>query len=119
MSLWVALGAGIGAGARAGLWWLLPFCGTLAANFAGSVLIGVLAALPLSPRARAFGMSGFCGGFTTFSLFGFETLILLQMGSYAAAALYVAATLALSLGGAALGLRLGKRLHLAQNTPPG
>ena len=119
MSLWVALGAGIGAGARAGLWWLLPIYGTLAANVAGSVLIGLLAALPLSPRARSFGMTGVCGGFTTFSLFGLETLIFLQAGNYAAAALYVSATLALSLGGVAFGLRLGKRVHLARNTPPG
>lgn len=119
MSLWVALGAAFGAGARAGLWWLLPIYGTLAANFAGSVLIGLLAALPLSPRVRAFGMTGFCGGFTTFSLFGYETIGLIQAGSFATATLYIAATLVLALGGAAMGLSLGKRLHLARNTPRG
>lgn len=119
MSLWVALGAGLGAGARAGLWWLLPLYGTLAANAVGSVLIGVLAALPMLPRVRAFAMTGFCGGFTTFSLFGLETLIFLHAGNHVAGGLYVVATLALSLGGAVLGLRLGKRIHLARNTPPG
>ncbi|SUZ30287.1 Putative fluoride ion transporter CrcB [Roseibaca ekhonensis] len=115
----VALGAALGAAARAGLWWLLPLCGTLLANVAGSVLIGMLASLPLNARGHAFAMTGFCGGFTTFSLFGLETLILLQAGDYAFAALYVVTTLALSLGGAALGLLLGKRLHLARNTPRG
>lgn len=119
MMIPVAFGAALGAAARAGLWWLLPLYGTLLANVAGSLLIGVLASLPLSARVRAFTMTGFCGGFTTFSLFGLETLILLQAGDYPFAALYVMATLALSLGGAALGLLLGKHLHLARNTPRG
>lgn len=118
MSLWVALGAALGAGLRAGLWWVLPLYGTLLANVAGALLIGVLASLPLSARMRAFAMTGFCGGYTTFSLFGLETLILLLAGEYAFAALYIAATLALSLGAAALGLWLGKRLH-PRNTPKG
>ncbi|NBB99052.1 MAG: hypothetical protein GVY34_12960 [Alphaproteobacteria bacterium] len=119
MMIWVALGAALGAGLRAGLWWLLPFWGTLAANFIGSVLIGVLAELGLSPRAQAFSMTGFCGGFTTFSLFGLETVSFLSLRAYPEAAAYIAATFLLSLGGAALGLFLGKRLHLARHTPPG
>jgi len=82
----------------------------LCANFIGSVLIGLLAPMPLSGRARAFGMTGFCGGFTTFSLFGYETLGFLQTGQFISAASYIAATLALSLGGVALGLSVGKRL---------
>lgn len=114
----VAFGAAFGAGLRAGLWWLLPFWGTLAANLAGSVLIGVLAELGLSPRAQAVWMTGFCGGFTTFSLFGLETVSFLVLRAYPEAAAYIAATLVLSLGGVAFGLFLGKRLHLARNTPP-
>jgi len=55
-------------------------------------------------------MTGFCGGFTTFSLFGYETLGFLQTGQFISAASYIAATLALSLGGVALGLSVGKRL---------
>jgi CrcB protein len=119
MSLWIALGGALGAGARAGLWLVLPGFGALIANALGSVLMGYLAAAPLPSRARAFGMAGFCGGFTTFSLFGYDTLLFLQSGAYLAAAGYITATLGLSLGGAALGLWLGKRLHLARNTPPG
>ena len=119
MSVWVALGAALGAGARAGLWWLLPLYGTLAANFAGCVLIGILAALPLSPRLQAFSMTGFCGGFTTFSLFGLVAVTFLQARAYPEAAFYVGGTLALSLGGVAVGLFLGKRLRLARNTPHG
>jgi fluoride exporter len=110
MMVWVALGAGLGAGLRAALAVVLPLAGSLGANAIGSLLIGILAALPLSARMRAFAMTGFCGGFTTFSLFGFEVFILLQAGAVAGAAFYVAATLALSLGGAALGLRVGRRL---------
>lgn len=119
MHLWIALGGALGAGARAGIWWLVPGFGTLVANALGCVLMGYLAASPISPRARAFGMAGFCGGFTTFSLFGFEVLTALQSRAYGGAALYIMATLAVSLGGVALGLSLGKRLHLARNTPPG
>lgn len=110
MILWVALGAGIGAVLRAFLAMALPLAGSLGANAAGSLLIGILAALPLSARMRAFAMTGFCGGFTTFSLFGFEVLTMLHAGAMVDAAIYILATLALSLGGAALGLWVGRRL---------
>ncbi|MCC1481367.1 fluoride efflux transporter FluC [Roseibaca sp. Y0-43] len=109
--IWVALGAGLGALARAGLSLALPLWGTLLANALGSVLIGLLAAWPMSARMRGFAMTGFCGGFTTFSLFGLETFALLAEARYTPAAAYVAATLALSLGGVALGLSVGKRLR--------
>ncbi|MBN2759726.1 MAG: CrcB family protein [Rhodobacteraceae bacterium] len=108
--VWVAFGAGLGAGLRAALAVALPLAGSLGANAAGSLLIGFLAALPLSARMRAFAMTGFCGGFTTFSLFGFEVITLLQADAVAFAAFYVATTLALSLGGVALGLWVGRRL---------
>jgi CrcB protein len=117
--IWVALGAGLGALARASLSVVLPLGGTLLANAAGAFVIGLLAALPLSARMRGFAMTGFCGGFTTFSLFGLETLSLITEARYVPAIGYVGATLVLSLGGVTLGLFLGNRLHLGQNTPQG
>jgi fluoride exporter len=88
----VALGSALGGSAR---WvasigaheWLgaaFPW-GTLFVNVTGSFLIGLYAALTgpdgrwlASPNQRQFFMAGFCGGYTTFSIFSLETLRLLQ-----------------------------------------
>ena len=87
----------VGAGAVAGAWlrwWLslrlnpvfptLPV-GTLTANLIGGYLIGLAVGainldLGLSPQARLFLMTGFCGGLTTFSTFSAETFALLSRG---------------------------------------
>lgn len=42
--------------------------------------------------------TGFCGGFTTFSTFSYETIALLTDGEYAYGALYVAGSVLLGLG---------------------
>jgi fluoride exporter len=78
-------------------WWLgmrlnpifptLP-CGTLAANLIGGYVIGLAVGainldLGLSPQARLFLMTGFCGGLTTFSTFSAETFMLLSRGQIA------------------------------------
>jgi len=75
-------------------WWLglrlnalfptLPL-GTLAANLIGGYIIGVAVGMlmqnmGLSPQARLFIMTGFCGGLTTFSTFSAETYTLLARG---------------------------------------
>ena len=51
----------------------------------------------LSPRALAMIRTGFCGGFTTFSAFAAESAALLKGGNYAAAAAYIAASVAAGL----------------------
>jgi fluoride exporter len=68
--------------------------GTLAVNFLGSLLIGVLAGLAesrqvLGPEARLFLLVGTLGGFTTFSSFAYETFSLGRDGQIAAAGLNV------------------------------
>ena len=104
----IALGGAVGSVARyllggvvqrtAGL--VFPI-GTLAVNVSGSFIAGFLLRYFMNvqthPSLRAALIVGFCGGFTTFSAFTTETLGLFEGGEYARAALYVTASLALSL----------------------
>lgn len=78
---------------------------TFIVNILGCFIIGLVAALALkqlsdSPKLVLFLKVGICGGFTTFSSFALETGGLLEKGSYAIAAAYVA--LSVTLGIAAL-----------------
>jgi fluoride exporter len=75
--------------------------GTLFANVAGSFLIGYYAALTgidgriqVTPAMRHFVMAGFCGGFTTFSIFSLETMRFAVAGEHAMAGLNVGGSLA-------------------------
>lgn len=85
---------------------------TLAINVTGSLLLGVLSGLVIAGSApdglRAVLGTGFCGGYTTFSTASFETLRLAQRGAAGRAALYVAASVGLSIAAAALGLLLAR-----------
>lgn len=71
--------------------------GTFAVNMAGSALIGFLLGvqhhLGLPPSVFALLGTGFCGGLTTFSTFGYETLRLLEDGAVGLAGLNVLASL--------------------------
>ena len=117
--LWVFLGGGLGSVARLGvgraslalLGPVFPW-GTLAVNVAGSFAIGVLI-VPLTGHgeaSRLFLVTGFLGGFTTFSAFSLDALALWQRGEASAALAYVAVSLALSLAAVALGLLAGRAL---------
>jgi len=75
-----------------------PFA-TLTVNIVGSFLIGFFAELAVSttlvsPEARLFLVTGFCGGFTTFSAYMFEHTALLKDGQLLYAAIYLAGTVA-------------------------
>ncbi|MBV9248678.1 MAG: fluoride efflux transporter CrcB [Acetobacteraceae bacterium] len=87
--------------------------GTLLINVLGSFIIGWYGAaranpLQPSPQAQAFVMTGFCGGFTTFSSFSLQTLELLQTGAWLRAAGYVVGSVALCLSLVWLGAVLGR-----------
>ena len=113
--MWVGIGGCLGSIARYVLaeyvqgkaGGIFPF-GTLAVNVAGCFVIGGLTALfegtllP-TPEARAFLIAGVLGGFTTFSAFGNETLLLLREAGAGQALANVAAQLALGLGAVWLG----------------
>jgi CrcB protein len=114
--LLISLGAVVGANARyfAGLLAGGSTLGTLAVNAVGSLAVGIV--LTLWPDAddtrRLLLAVGFCGSFTTFSAFSFETLTLLRQGDLAPAALNVAASMTLCLAATALGVAAGRMLSV-------
>ncbi len=114
----VFLGGGLGAAARHGVNLLVarmtsssfPF-GTLAINVLGSALMGAIigyfALKGDSPQPwRLFLTTGILGGFTTFSTFSLEAVLLYERGEMAVATLYVAASVGLSVAGLITGLWL-------------
>ncbi len=89
--------------------------GTLIANVAGCLLIGLLMyfvdASPRLPDAwRLVLIVGLLGSMTTFSTFGYDTFALLKEHLVVAALLNVALSLALGLAAVALGWGLGRAL---------
>lgn len=115
--LLVFVGGGLGAIARHGVgragltllgpgfpWW------TLAVNVSGSFAIGLLAGLfsafETGHNARLFLITGFLGGFTTFSAFSLDSLTLWERGEPMQAGLYIVGSVILSLVAAAVGLLL-------------
>jgi CrcB protein len=88
--------------------------GTFSVNVAGSAALGFLlgaeAHLGLPPALFALLGTGLCGGLTTFSTFGYETLRLLEDGAIGEASLNVAGSLAAAVLVAWLGFRLAVAL---------
>lgn len=87
---------------------LSPFpLGTWVINITGSFLLGVLANLHLSNDISDgvwfFVGIGFCGAYTTFSTFGYETLTLLQSNKKVLAGIYVLSSVFVSILTAAIG----------------
>jgi CrcB protein len=115
----VALGAAIGAVTRwaAGVWmnalWHGFPLGTLAVNCAGGFMIG-LALIGFerwpSELPRAFLVTGFLGGLTTFSAFSGESMQLLQRGQMFMAVLHAAAHVFGALACVAAGFGLARLL---------
>jgi CrcB protein len=112
----VAAGGALGSVARYGVGFVVarlfglgfPW-GTLTVNIIGGLAMGVLAARvsPEHEQLRLLLGVGVLGGFTTFSAFSLETVRLMEQGA-ASAALYVIASLALSVGACWLGHSLGR-----------
>ena len=84
--------------------------GTLVVNVTGSFLIGLFAGMfrsGASTTARAFLMTGICGGYTTFSSFSLQNLQLLENGNYYYAGVNTALSLLLCMLGVWLGYIFG------------
>ena len=115
----ISLGASVGAVLRwlAGVWlnerWDGFPLGTLFVNCVGGLLIGVaLAWFERTPNEmlRLLLVTGLLGGFTTFSAFSVESLILLQRGEWVLALGHTLAHVVGALAFAALGFRIGQLL---------
>jgi CrcB protein len=114
---WIGIGSAIGGmtrhwcGVASTRIWGVDFpWGTIAINVSGSFVIGAFAVLtdiggkwPLSVTARQFVMIGICGGFTTFSSFSLQTLVLMREGRWLEAGLNIVLSVVLCLVAVALG----------------
>ena len=122
---WIAIGSALGGMARqwfsvlALRFWPTEFpWGTVTINVVGSLVIGVFATLtdsegrfPLSLTARQFVMVGICGGFTTFSSFSLQTLMLARDGRLLEAGLNIVLSVVLCLAAVALGYWLATQIN--------
>ena len=116
--LLVFLGGGIGAVMRHGVnvafarWFGTGFSfHTLFENVTGSLCMGLLAGYfafrgDASQHLRLFLTTGVLGGYTTFSAFSLDAVLLWERHQYGLAALYVGISVAASIGGLAVGLAL-------------
>jgi CrcB protein len=126
---YVAIGSALGGVAR---FWLGGFIqqrvgpsfpvGTLVINITGSFLLGVLMRYTLqsdvvSPELRTMLTTGFCGGYTTFSTFTYETAMLVEDGEYGRASLYVGASLVIALIGMFLGFAVANQFIALRGRP--
>jgi CrcB protein len=112
MLLWVTVAGGLGSGARylVGQWATsalgstYPY-GTMIVNLTGCFALGAVvqfaSAGSVSPEMRIALGAGFLGGFTTYSSFNQETLMLMTSGATATALMNIAVTL---MGGLLAGL---------------
>lgn len=84
--------------------------GTFVVNVSGSLVLGVVTGLALyhglGDLPRVAVGTGFCGAYTTFSTYSFETMRLLEEGAIRAAVGHALGSIALGLLAAALGLAL-------------
>lgn len=89
-----------------------PF-GTFTVNIIGCLIVGVLIGLferqkLTNPDLKFLFITGFCGGYTTFSAFASENIKLFQSGNTFTAFLYIAASVVISLFAVWVGLSLTK-----------
>jgi CrcB protein len=84
-------------------------------NISGSLVMGLFAGYfafrsELPQDLRLFLMTGIVGGYTTFSAFSLDAVLLSERGQWALSAIYVAGSVLLSIGGLVVGLALMRKL---------
>ena len=119
---WIALGAVVGASARYFLSTYIgrhfstvfPY-GTLLINVTGSLILGFFLVYAservlLDPRWRLLVAVGFCGSYTTFSSYAFESFALMEQGQWMLMGLNILSSNALCLAGVLAGAALARGL---------
>jgi CrcB protein len=118
----VAVGGAIGSVFRylVGVWAVRLFgpsfpWGTFAVNVIGSFFIGLMVEMiarrfNASAEMRVFIVTGIIGGFTTWSSFTLDTMVLLERGAAFAAFAYLAGSLVISFAAIFAGLALGRAM---------
>lgn len=121
--LLIGLGGSIGSIARylvsrlsASVEWMSIPIGTLVVNVLGSLLIGLLIGISekspiLTVELRMFLMVGLCGGFTTFSSFTGENLMLMRNGQFLSIFLYTGLSILLGFAAVYFGYIATKLLN--------
>lgn len=121
----VGLGGAFGGAARYGAALVMPFqpagfpWATLAVNLLGCLLIGiVLVVLAERPGSASWAHPllavGLLGGFTTFSAFSLETLLIVDQSAFAMAGTYVVATVVLGLAAVRLAASATRRIMIGR-----
>jgi CrcB protein len=87
--------------------------GTLLINITGSLLLGfiiryAMATPSMSLELRLMLTTGFCGGYTTFSAYSYETALMLEKGEYARAGLYSVGSVLLALAATFAGFMIAR-----------
>jgi fluoride exporter len=118
--LLIAIGGAAGSVAR---YWLSVYVarhvpvafplGTMIVNLSGCLLIGLLYGVAarhawLTLEWRLFLVTGICGGYTTFSSFSYESIVLIKQGNYGYFFLYVLGSVVLGLLATAGGMWITK-----------
>jgi CrcB protein len=114
--LFIFLGGGVGSVARylmsyftQKLWTVNSFpMGTFLVNIVGCLIIGFLTSyfLKVDNYLKYLLITGFCGGFTTFSTFSVENYSLWQNQDYFTLILYVILSVVIGFGAVVLGMKL-------------
>jgi fluoride exporter len=111
----IFVGGGIGSICRFGISNLMPSqpkifpTATFITNLIASILIGFLVSYCVKNNdntVKYLLITGFCGGFSTFSTFSFESYQLFNQGDFLWAALYIIASVVACLGGVYFGMKL-------------
>lgn len=112
MNTWLAVfvGGGLGSVTRFGISRLVTSdfkginpVGTLTANVISTVILGIILFFAsekfmIPPTIKALLVVGFCGGFSTFSTFSYETFELIRTGNYMFAAANLLVSIILGIG---------------------